>query len=79
MTFACDWLRCVNDKKNEGYNETLHCYFIPVSASYFMTYHTILKTSEDYINALKDAREISDNITKTLNKDGGHYKVFPYR
>ncbi|XP_059177253.1 NPC intracellular cholesterol transporter 1-like isoform X2 [Physella acuta] len=49
-----------------------------VGASYFMTYHTILKTSEDYINALKDAREISDNITKTLNKDGGHYKVFPY-
>ncbi|KAJ8322225.1 hypothetical protein KUTeg_000696 [Tegillarca granosa] len=34
--------------------------------TYFMTYHTILKTSADYIGALKEARKIADNITSTL-------------
>ncbi|KAK0066303.1 Niemann-Pick C1 protein [Biomphalaria pfeifferi] len=49
-----------------------------VGASYFMTYHSILKTSTDYINALKDAREIADNITQTLRGHGHQSKVFPY-
>ncbi|CAG5121501.1 unnamed protein product [Candidula unifasciata] len=49
-----------------------------VGASYFMTYHSVLKTSEDYIAALKNAREISDNITRSLNETGQHYNVFPY-
>ncbi|BFZ21461.1 hypothetical protein BsWGS_24500 [Bradybaena similaris] len=49
-----------------------------VGASYFMTYHSILKTSDDYIEALKIARDISENITKSLNETGHHYSVFPY-
>jgi Niemann-Pick C1 protein len=37
-----------------------------VDASYFMTYHTILKSSEDYYEALRSARKISANITRTI-------------
>lgn len=45
-----------------------------VGATYFMTYHTILKESPDFIKALKMARTLASNITQTL----GH-KVFAYR
>lgn len=38
-----------------------------VGSSYFMTYHTILKTSSDYFEALRSARKISENITKTIH------------
>jgi len=38
-----------------------------VGASHFMTYHTILKTSEDYYEALRSARKISANITSTIH------------
>jgi len=38
------------------------------TASYFMTYHTILKTSKDYIEAMEEARALSDNLTITLNE-----------
>ncbi|KAL8568619.1 hypothetical protein ACOMHN_032275 [Nucella lapillus] len=37
-----------------------------VGATYFMTYHTVLKTSSDYVDALKKAREIGANISATL-------------
>lgn len=52
-----------------------------VGASYFMTYHTILKTSKDYYEALEWARDISENITNTLNEGQKEpvYEVFPYR
>jgi Niemann-Pick C1 protein len=45
-----------------------------VGATYFMTYHTILKDSPDFIDAMKMARVLADNITTAM----GH-KVFPYR
>lgn len=45
-----------------------------VGATYFMTYHTILKESPDYIDALKMARALSSNISQSI----GH-KVFAYR
>lgn len=45
-----------------------------VGATYFMTYHTILKDSPDFIKALKMARNLANNITQSL----GH-KVFAYR
>ena len=45
-----------------------------VGATYFMTYHTILKDSPDFIDALKMARDLAQNITTSM----GH-KVFPYR
>eukprot|EP00066_Takifugu_rubripes_P008881 XP_003975414.1 PREDICTED: Niemann-Pick C1 protein [Takifugu rubripes] len=44
-----------------------------VGATYFMTYHTILKDSPDFIKALKMARNLANNITQSL----GH-KVFAY-
>ncbi|KAH8410547.1 hypothetical protein KR009_000183, partial [Drosophila setifemur] len=37
-----------------------------IETSYFMGYHTILKTSADYFLALESARKISANITKML-------------
>ncbi|XP_061550825.1 NPC intracellular cholesterol transporter 1 isoform X2 [Phycodurus eques] len=44
-----------------------------VGASYFMTFHTILKESSDYIEALKMARVLADNISQTMD-----HKVFAY-
>ncbi|XP_070495795.1 NPC intracellular cholesterol transporter 1 isoform X3 [Chironomus tepperi] len=59
-----------------------------VGASYFMTYHTILKSSSDYFEALRSARKISDNITKTIHaslrlsgrpeSEIQNVEVFPY-
>lgn len=37
-----------------------------VKASYFMTYHTILKTSSDYYESLRSARKVSHNITQMI-------------
>ena len=37
------------------------------TATYFMTYHSMCKTNEDYISALRWARNISANITRTMN------------
>ena len=49
--------------------------------SYFMGYHTTLKTSKDYYEALKAARRVSDYINDMLK--GYTYssavEVFPYR
>ncbi|NXP53899.1 NPC1 protein, partial [Heliornis fulica] len=49
-----------------------------VGATYFMTYHTVLKKSSDFIDALKKARAIADNITETMGIKGKNYRVFPY-
>lgn len=45
-----------------------------VGATYFMTYHTIMKESPDFIKALERARSLASNITQAV----GH-KVFAYR
>ena len=53
-----------------------------VGASYFMAYHGILKTSEDFYTALEWARKLSANMTETLTKaanDGRTHEVYPYR
>lgn len=57
-------------------------------ASVFMTYHTVMRNSRQFYEALRAARAIADNITRTLNlveKDGKlvpsgemKYEVFPY-
>ena len=57
-------------------------------ANYFMTYHTILRTSKDYYTALAEARETARNITTAINSHNsndsnnstidGHVEVFPY-
>jgi Niemann-Pick C1 protein len=44
-----------------------------VAASHFRTYHTPLKTQNDFINALSAARRVSADITKRTG-----VKVFPY-
>ncbi|MBN3321253.1 NPC1 protein, partial [Atractosteus spatula] len=49
-----------------------------VGASYFMTYHTILKTSPDFIDAMKKARALADNITQSMGLQDKSYRVFPY-
>ena len=55
-----------------------------VEASYFMAYHSILKTSADYYEALRAARKISANITDMLNTNlrkwnqTAEVEVFPY-
>ncbi|CAG9859649.1 unnamed protein product [Phyllotreta striolata] len=47
-----------------------------VENSYFMTYHTILKTSEDYYESMRAARKIADNITATIGVEVFPYSVF---
>ncbi|XP_069696663.1 NPC intracellular cholesterol transporter 1 isoform X2 [Periplaneta americana] len=55
-----------------------------VGANYFMTYHTILKSSKDYYESLRSAREISVNIENAINSHleklgyNGTIEVFPY-
>ncbi|XP_076149622.1 NPC intracellular cholesterol transporter 1 [Alosa pseudoharengus] len=49
-----------------------------VGATYFMTYHTILTSSPDFISAMKMARALADNITRTMGLEGKGYRVFPY-
>ncbi|KAL2097312.1 hypothetical protein ACEWY4_006519 [Coilia grayii] len=49
-----------------------------VGATYFMTYHTILTKSPDFISAMKMARELADNITLSMQQEGKEYRVFPY-
>ncbi|XP_035025162.2 NPC intracellular cholesterol transporter 1 [Hippoglossus stenolepis] len=44
-----------------------------VGATYFMTFHTILKESPDFINGLKMARNLAHNISQSMN-----HKVFAY-
>ena len=46
------------------------------SASSFMTYHTVLKTSNDYTEALKSARKIAKNITNAVGAEVFPYSVF---
>lgn len=59
-----------------------------IIASYFMSYHTILKTSSDYFKALQGARKISKDITETIQNslraanrsefEVQQIEVFPY-
>lgn len=59
-----------------------------IDSSYFMAYHTILKSSSDYYEALRSARKISHNITQmiqaNLRLEGvsediiSDVEVFPY-
>jgi Niemann-Pick C1 protein len=44
-----------------------------------MAYHTVLSTSNDFVNAMISANQISESITKMLNKNSDtKYEVFPY-
>lgn len=50
-----------------------------VGATYFMTYHTVLQSSADFIDAMKKAKLVASNITATIGLKGSHQRVFPYR
>jgi Niemann-Pick C1 protein len=49
--------------------------------SYFMAYHSTLKVSEDYFEALRSARRVTDEISDMLKENLGSsaVEVFPYR
>ncbi|XP_019770254.2 NPC intracellular cholesterol transporter 1 isoform X2 [Dendroctonus ponderosae] len=47
-----------------------------VGASYFMSYHSILKTSADYYESMRKARTISANLTKSVGVEVFPYSVF---
>ncbi|XP_054268696.1 NPC intracellular cholesterol transporter 1-like [Macrosteles quadrilineatus] len=55
-----------------------------VEATYYMAYHTILKSSSDFYGAIREARKVADNITETINDKLVHIgsnataHVFPY-
>lgn len=52
-----------------------------VKASDFMAFHTILKTSEDYTQALRWSRMLTDTLSKSINADLAeeeHVEVFAY-
>ncbi|CAH8527108.1 unnamed protein product [Dicrocoelium dendriticum] len=58
-----------------------------IGATYFMTYHTVLKEFEDYLDALKGARRVADEINtewrrnRTSTACGRHLPdnyVYPY-
>ena len=40
-----------------------------VTASNFMAFHTILKSSKDYYEALRWARLLTDRLQETINKN----------
>ncbi len=70
----------VNLKHDENTNKVSG-----IGSSHFMAYHTVLSSSNDFINAMVSANQISKTITDILNKDNNgsatdtHYEVIPYR
>ncbi|XP_063244336.1 NPC intracellular cholesterol transporter 1 isoform X2 [Bacillus rossius redtenbacheri] len=55
-----------------------------VGANYFTAFHNLLKTSPDYYESIRSARQISDNISSTINDRlralglNQTVEVFPY-
>ncbi|XP_066912846.1 NPC intracellular cholesterol transporter 1-like [Clytia hemisphaerica] len=47
-----------------------------VDASYFMTYHTVSTTSDEFTHSMKYARELASNMTERINHDVFAYSVF---
>ncbi len=50
-----------------------------VETSHIMGYHSLLITSNDFIEAMQQAYILTDNITQTLQSAGYNVEVFPYR
>lgn len=69
---------------NYKYVQRNHTKLAKVGASYYQGYHTVLKTSRDYYSALRAARDMSANLTETINRnlreEGKNItvNVFPY-
>ncbi|CAL4059784.1 unnamed protein product, partial [Meganyctiphanes norvegica] len=52
-----------------------------VGASYYMAYHSILKTSDDFTFALREVYKLTDKLTDYLHENTkyeGNIEVFPY-
>ncbi|XP_065652325.1 NPC intracellular cholesterol transporter 1 isoform X2 [Hydra vulgaris] len=49
---------------------------IRVNSSYFMTYHTVASTSQEFTSCLKYAREMASNISKQIGHEVYAYSVF---
>ena len=49
--------------------------------SYYMSYHTTLKTSKDYYEALRAARRVAEDVTSMVKEhvNSSAVEVFPYR
>uniref|UniRef100_A0A8C9TY93 NPC1 like intracellular cholesterol transporter 1 n=1 Tax=Scleropages formosus TaxID=113540 RepID=A0A8C9TY93_SCLFO len=59
----------------------LDCLLLPSTASRFMAYHTPLKNSQEYTEALRAARQLAANITRSMREVNGtasDFEVFPY-
>uniref|UniRef100_A0A915NRK2 SSD domain-containing protein n=1 Tax=Meloidogyne floridensis TaxID=298350 RepID=A0A915NRK2_9BILA len=72
----------LNLSEKEKQNSTNE-FRLRVLASYFMTYHTKLSSSEDFIRAMESAQLISQNITRDINQiltslNRKHIEIFPY-
>lgn len=50
-----------------------------ITYSFFMSYHTTVKTSYDFYLSLKQARGISDDIQSNINEYDPSAVFFPYR
>ena len=50
-----------------------------IKSSLIMGYHSLLISSNDFIDAMQQAYAITDNITRTLKAAGHNVEVFPYR
>lgn len=50
-----------------------------VESSVIMGYHSLLISSNDFIEAMQQAYSLSNNITNTLKQAGYDVEVFPYR
>ncbi|CAG2106852.1 unnamed protein product [Medioppia subpectinata] len=77
---AVDWLWGTNQT---DHNQTHHMNdTILIKASSFSTYHTVMRSSHDFIYALKNARILAESLTQSINADNkadDHYvEVFPY-
>lgn len=48
-----------------------------ILASNVMSYHSVLTNSQEFVGAMKYARHIADNLTKTLDIPG--VEIYPYR
>eukprot|EP00095_Tigriopus_kingsejongensis_P012689 maker-scaffold22_size673200-snap-gene-4.23 protein:Tk12689 transcript:maker-scaffold22_size673200-snap-gene-4.23-mRNA-1 annotation:"niemann-pick c1 protein isoform x3" len=51
---------------------------VQVEASSFFAFHSVLRDSNDFTEALRWSRRLADNLTSMLNSGDQHVRVFPY-
>lgn len=51
-----------------------------IGATFYMSFNTVLKTSDDFTNSMIEARVVAKNISDTLNRETNstRHEVFPY-